>query len=506
MLELGYLDSIDKTVKISDEAVRGILQEYIESATEENAKQATVFFDVLKKNYNAYMSHYESIKNKLKNGEELSIQDKLPFENIGNSFLQNVNFIIEDNKEIAKNLNVQSQEIYQSNKINLFIVIIAALSLLLTFSLSIVTIIRNSLKEVMSIYKRIASGDFTVEIGTTEKSEFGLLKKALSETIDKISDIIVAVKENSENISDNSNTLSDISNQMAEASQEVAASIQDVAKGSGSQTEELDTINQIINLFGKELERVIFSVEEIHNSTKNTDVMMTDGNQWLQELSSSTGNINAYFHEVSDKVKLLNDNIKEIGEITELINQVSDQTNLLSLNAAIEAARAGDAGRGFGVVADEIRKLAEQSKASANKINNLLSNVTNDSNAVTKTVQIGIINMESQGETVSRTIDTFKEIIADMGKIIPRIEEVNKSINQLNENKKQIVEKVESAADISKDNSAAAQQIAASSQEMTASVEEVASMASILNKMSLDMKETMNTIMVPGSAHSHIIR
>lgn len=224
--------------------------------------------------------------------------------------------------------------------------------------------------------------------------------------------------------------------------------------------------------------------------------MISEGNTKLQQLITSTQTISESFEEVSEHVKVLDGRLKEIGEITDAINSISEQTNLLALNAAIEAARAGEAGRGFAVVADEIRKLAEQSKNSSQHINQILSNITNESAEIVITTVKGIDNLRNQEAVVHNTIESFQEILQGIGDIIPKIENANDGIKVVNERKDDIVERVGTIAAIAVDNSAIAEEIAASSEEMSTSVEEIASTAQNLSSMTYEMKDQVEKFKV----------
>lgn len=359
-----------------------------------------------------------------------------------------------------------------------------------------ITLLKKSIKEMNEIFDMVATGDFTQYIDTNQKNEFGIMKKSLAMSIKDISNMILSIK-NSINLTDDSaNALASVCQQMTAASQEVAASIQEVAKGSNSQAVDLEKISEIVNNFGKELEATVEAIKEVHENTKKTDVMISEGNTKLQQLITSTQTISESFEEVSEHVKVLDGRLKEIGEITDAINSISEQTNLLALNAAIEAARAGEAGRGFAVVADEIRKLAEQSKNSSQHINQILSNITSQSAEIVITTVKGIDNLRNQEAVVHNTIESFQEILQGIGDIIPKIENANDGIKVVNERKDDIVERVGTIAAIAVDNSAIAEEIAASSEEMSASVEEIASTAQNLSSMTYEMKDQVEKFKV----------
>lgn len=493
-IDLGYNPSIIRNIDNLDAELRELMDIYLEG--QEESSMENVVLESAINNYNIFSNAWASIVTKLQRHEELDDQDRFSLEARGSAILSNLVFIVNNNKEFAEKLYDESKGIYDANVKGLSTIGFVALVTLLSFSFLIIGLMKKSINEMKDIFEVVATGDFTSQIDTNQRNEFGLMKKSLSSTLKDVSSMIDNMKNNITSTNNSASALASICEQMTAASQEVASSIQEVAKGSNSQADDLARISEIVNNFGEELEATVLSIQNIYENTKKTDTMISQGNGKLQQLIDSTQTISESFNEVSDHVKMLDHRLEEIGEITHAINSISDQTNLLALNAAIEAARAGEAGKGFAVVADEIRKLAEQSKNSSVHINELLSNITNSSAEIIETTTKGIDNLKGQEEVVHSTISSFKEILADIANIIPMIENANNSINIVDESKNDIVTRVDTIAAISVDNSAIAQQIAASSEEMSASVEEIASTAQVLNEMTYDMKKEVEKFKV----------
>lgn len=493
-IDLGFTPSIINNINKLDGELKTLMEEYA-SSLDENSQEKTILQTTIN-NYGVFMNTWEGIRKKIENHEVISPEEKASIESRGGAILSNFTYIIDKNKEKAEELYQHSIRVYEQNKRNVGMIGTLALAVLLTSSIMMITLLKKSIKEMNEIFDMVATGDFTQYIDTNQKNEFGIMKKSLAMSIKDICNMILSIK-NSINLTDDSaNALASVCQQMTAASQEVAASIQEVAKGSNSQAVDLEKISEIVNNFGKELEATVEAIKEVHENTKKTDVMISEGNTKLQQLITSTQTISESFEEVSEHVKVLDGRLKEIGEITDAINSISEQTNLLALNAAIEAARAGEAGRGFAVVADEIRKLAEQSKNSSQHINQILSNITSQSAEIVITTVKGIDNLRNQEAVVHNTIESFQEILQGIGDIIPKIENANDGIKVVNERKDDIVERVGTIAAIAVDNSAIAEEIAASSEEMSASVEEIASTAQNLSSMTYEMKDQVEKFKV----------
>ncbi|WP_406541677.1 methyl-accepting chemotaxis protein [Clostridium ljungdahlii] len=209
-------------------------------------------------------------------------------------------------------------------------------------------------------------------------------------------------------------------------------------------------------------------------------------------LIKSINDLNVQFKSVAEKIQGLGANIDKISDITNLINDISDQTNLLALNASIEASRAGEAGKGFSVVADEIRILAEQSKTSSESINELLKNVSNQSNAVVADTKNVDCQFSNQIGIVNNIASSFRVIIDDIEKLLPGINLVNKSMIEADNNKSIIINNLETSSSSAKEISTSSKDIAAIAEELSSSAEEVTNSAEKLLHIVNNVMENVN--------------
>lgn len=324
---------------------------------------------------------------------------------------------------------------------------------------------------------KIAEGDFSITLQERGKDELSNMAKKLNSILDVLRDSIRGVKDTSIEIGNMSSLMASTSRQMTDSINEVTASIQDVAKGASNQAQDLCDVVDLSNGFSSQINAIFDKLSEVSASSNQAEGKANYGRQQLNTLLESINQVNDYFEIVKNKVNNLVKTVSSIGNITDVINEISRQTNLLALNAAIEAARAGEAGRGFAVVADEVRNLAEESTKSSDEIMSLVQLINKETKDVLSTTDEMKGLLENQVGTVGNTLDSFENIIKSITDITPLIAETHESLQQTKDSKDTILNRVESVSAVSEEVSAASQQISASSEQMLASSEEVAELA-----------------------------
>lgn len=375
-----------------------------------------------------------------------------------------------------------------NNEIRNIILVIAGLTLLIsTIAFFVVIFVAKRLADpitaVVSHMSVISNGDLTKETDPrfiNRHDEAGELTQSLDTMQKALKQIILDVKSLSNDINSKSETLSALAGEMSLSSGGVATTIGEVAEGTSKQAEYLSGISQALFEFGNKLDDMLKSIKDIDSSSKGINTMAVESNDKLASLKQSVESMGISFEEFSNKILGLDKNIAEVNEITVMINNIAEQTNLLALNAAIEAARVGDAGRGFAVVAEEIRKLAEQSKESAEEINNLINSVSSETSIIVNNTEGIKSELITQEDVIKNSIESFKKIIDEVGEIIPKIQAINTTSISINSDKQDILERIEEISAVSQEVSASAQEIAAASEELSASSSEVAETAKLL--------------------------
>jgi len=339
---------------------------------------------------------------------------------------------------------------------------------------------------------KMSQGDLTVSLNINTRDEMQTIAESINHVRMNTVDTLKRLKQAYQSIMERIDSLSTMSEEMAASSEEVASRIEEVNVGINAQSNEMTKMNDIINHFGVKINEAVKAIEEVNTKIVGINSKAQNSNKDLILLEDAIKGINASFSDVRKEIKGLGDYLSQIGEITGIINNIAEQTNLLALNAAIEAARAGEAGRGFAVVADEIRKLSEQSKNSALSISSLLDNVITSSNLVRKTSKKMDNQLSEQIGVISNSINSFKAIINDVEEIIPRINAVSNNMNDIDHEKANIIESVEATVAVAQEVSVALKQISMSSEELSAASEEVASSTLHLSQLSNNIMETID--------------
>ena len=239
--------------------------------------------------------------------------------------------------------------------------IILILASILTFIVS--RRISRPIQQINNAMREVRNGNLQLEpVNISSQDELKDLADSFNAMIANISGMIRAIQVNARVLENQSEGLSAISQELSSGSHEVSGAIDEVSQGACSQAEQLATVNNYTMDFGSEVSNIAKRIDEVGNSALKIDSMAKDSSVQLETMATSIIDLNESFSSLTNQITEFGQDMKKINEITDVINSIAEQTNLLALNAAIEAARAGESGRGFSVVADEIRKLAENLK------------------------------------------------------------------------------------------------------------------------------------------------
>jgi len=287
-------------------------------------------------------------------------------------------------------------------------------------------------------------------------------------------EVMEGIKRASEMLTNNSNELTQSANEVKSGSEQVAITMQELATGSESQATTASNLSVVMGNFTKKVQSTNKSGEKIKDSSMGVLSMTTQGKEYMEDSNHQMAKIDEIVLDAVFKMATLDNQTKEITNLVMIIQKIADQTNLLALNAAIEAARAGEHGRGFAVVADEVRKLAEQVAVSISDITGFVEKIQTESKRVSDSLQTGYTEVQEGTSQIKKTGDTFNQINASVTTMVKGIKDISDNLESIQVNSEIMNSSIEEIASVSEESAAGVEETSAASQEITSSMEEVA--------------------------------
>lgn len=373
-------------------------------------------------------------------------------------------------------------------------VILILLAALITavFGFIIVRNIGKTVDSIRTVAGKAASGDLTIEAASKNKDELGLLTGSINLMIQNMRSIIEQVLHTAKKVTDSAEVVSEKSRQVAEVSNEISSGIEEISHGATEQAGDAESSVRIISSLADKIEDVSKNADDIGELTKETAQITNIGLELVLALEDKAEDTNRISKEIISDINTLNEHSQSIGKIVEVINNIADQTNLLSLNAAIEAARAGAFGSGFAVVAKEIQTLAERSKNAAKDIFTIIKETQDYTVKTTEKASMTESILSSQNDAMKKTTDAFKRIKESMDRLIERVENIFNHISEMEDAKEHALDSINSVSAVTEETAASTQQITASVQNQLFAIKELSELAEGLGHAAVDLNSAIS--------------
>ncbi len=369
-----------------------------------------------------------------------------------NHLLKAVEALAKKTKEIAESTSRETKNIVNA----VALVIITIIFFIMLYLYRAITVPLNDLIKIAQSYSK---GDLSIVMNETRKDEFGQVASHFNTATTKLSDMISAVKHFTDTILDDSSKLSTLSLQISQNSDEQ----------SSRTTEAATSMDELSATFVDVAKNTAQAAESSKEATK----LATQGGDIVAKTVDGMKNISNAVNESAQIIEALGTRSEQVGEIIKVINDIAGQTNLLALNAAIEAARAGEQGRGFAVVADEVRKLAERTTSATNEIGEMIKGFQNDTQNAVNSMHSGTGEVEAGVELSMQAGNSLKQIMKSSENVTAMVQQVATAAEEQSSAGDVIASNVEMVATLTRQTAENAKESSQSTKEMNALVHQL---------------------------------
>ncbi|ADL50960.1 methyl-accepting chemotaxis protein [Clostridium cellulovorans] len=349
--------------------------------------------------------------------------------------------------------------------------------------------VSRPLVNLVKASQKVAQGDLSQEIRIFRTGdEIQDLTSNFSIMVKNLRQMIIKFSETSEQLAASSQELSASSEEVVKISEQIANNIAELAKGTTEQAQSSEEGNIKISEISSGLKKITL---DMNNSEKLTDSSLervSKGEESVKYQENKMYESKEVTTNVKEVLVLLEEKSKEIGNIVGVIKEISEQTNLLSLNAAIESARAGEHGRGFAVVADEVKKLAEETSNSVIQVGEIINSIQALINQSVLEANRAEKAIEQQERALAETVEVFRGIQEESVIISSNIKTVTNFSEKLSENATETGDAINNIASIAQETAANTEQVSAATEEQTASIQQIASSAEELAKLAEELQ------------------
>lgn len=386
----------------------------------------------------------------------------------------------------------QSSGIKQLTTILVIFCIILALALGIIISKQMTGTIKYILRQL----RKVANGDLTIHLIAKRRDEFALLCDGINDTVEHVKSLITDVNDVSTQVSTAAERVASTSGTFMATSQNIQNAVIEIEKGVQKLDSNSDNCMSQMDSLSDKIINVSSNADEIGKLTNATSQTIASGICSVQSLTKSAYSTAEITRSVIDSIEELEGKSKSIGHIVSAINDIAEQTNLLSLNASIEAARAGEVGRGFSVVAEEIRKLADQCLTSAAQISVIVNEIVGKTGEVVKIAKQAETVVETQSAVVEDTTNSFRQIDQLAEQLVQALETISNNVQEIGGARNETMNAIASISDASTKTAACSDSVHTATGTQIAAIKELNEASQSLTAKAENLIEALGTFQI----------
>ncbi|MFJ5622822.1 methyl-accepting chemotaxis protein [Peribacillus loiseleuriae] len=348
------------------------------------------------------------------------------------------------------------------------------------------------LKDLTDQVSKVGNGDLSIVLESKRPDEIGTLTTAFQQMMNDLKQIIHGINHNSIKVVNASNLLLESSNEVKKGNDQIAITMNELAVGADGQAGSANQVSQIMKDFSYQIQEASDKGTELTLSSNQVIHLTNHGFDLMNASEKQMDTIYQGVMESIEKVKGLDLQTKEISKLVQVIQDIAEQTNLLALNAAIEAARAGDQGRGFEVVAEEVRKLAEQVSGSIGNIISIVEGVQHESKETVIALEHSYGQVAEGTQKIQTTGETFNEINTSVLNMQKQIQNMSGNLIVIAKQSEEINQSLENVASLAEESSAGIEQTSASIQQSTSVMDEIVINSESVAKLAEELNRSVD--------------